>query len=267
MRYHMLGIEWENFEKLDNKEYIVKRNPKFLSHFNRMRKKNFSTILSLNEIQDLINQITRFYEFKYPSKMLDSVGWVSREEDAELDRCIQLSKLLDMKQLQYQLRHDQLSFLKCSYGGMITLTKNDSYDFPHRKLISVDSEGVIDDLDIWELKKDEFLEDTEQIESVEDLYSILQRNPQKIDYQELEKRVLNHKDSIVLRDETLKLVMLSLLYANGDLPSKGYARAKSFMRSFNREYDANLNMKRLDEIMSIDYKNTKEVKRYLKSRR
>lgn len=263
----MLGIEWENFQKLDKKEYIVKRNSKFVSQFNAMQKKNFSTILSLNEIQDLIDNITYFYEFKYPSQMLNNVGWVSPKEDSELDLCIKMSKLLDIRQLQYRLRHDQVSFLECGYGGIVTLSRDDPYGLPYNKFVRVDSAGMTDDLDIWELKEAGFLEDTEQIESIEDLYRVFRSNRQKIDYRDVERHVLNHKDSIRLRKETLNLVMLSLLYANGELPANGYARAKSFMRMFNKEYHTDLNMDRLDDIMSIDYKNTKEVKRLLKSRK
>lgn len=263
----MLGIEWENFQKLDKKEYIVKRNSKFVSQFNAMQKKNFSTILSLNEIQDLIDKITYFYEFKYPSQMLNNVGWVSPKEDSELGMCIETSKLLDIRQLQYRLRHDQLRFLECGYGGVITLTKDNPYGFSYNKFVHIDSVGMADDLDIWELKESGFLEDIEQIESIEDLYRVFQGNKKKIDYRDVERQVLNHRDSIRLRKETLNLVMLSLLYANGELPANGYARAKSFMRMFNKEYSTDLNMNRLDDIMSIDYKNTKEVKRLLKSRK
>lgn len=267
---YMLGIEWENFEKLDKKEYIIKKNPKFLSQYREMKKKNFATILNLDEIQSLIDSITRFYEFKYPSQMLDKASWVSLEEDQELRSCIELSKLLDIKQLQYRLSHDQLRFLECSYGGIITLNRKtnfrDGIMVPSR-YVHIDSEGRIDEYDVMFLKESEFLDDTIRFGNVEELYEICQKHDQLIDYHELEKFIGNHKSNIHLRDETLNLVLLSLLYANGELPSKGYARAKSFMRMFNREYDVNLNMKRLDDIMSIDYSDTEGVKRLLKSRK
>lgn len=265
----MLGIEWENFEKLDKQEYIVKRNPKFLSQYRAMKKKNFYTILSLNEIQDFIDSITRFYEFKYPSKMLDKVEWVSPDNDSNLDSCIKLSKLLDIKQLQYRLNHNQLCFLECSYGGTITLSaKADSiHGIPLDYYVRIDSLGKIDEYDLIHLKNHKLLEDMDKIESIEDLYEICRSHPKIINYQNLERHIYNHRENINLRNETLNLVMLSLLYANGELPFKGYVRAKSFVRMFNKEYHTDLNMDRLDDIMSIDYKNTKEVKRLLRSRK
>lgn len=261
----MLGIEYENFKKLNKQEYIVKKNPKFLSQYREMKKKKFYTILDLDEIQDLINRITYFYEFKYPSNMLNRVDWSSLADDPELASCIQLSRLLDMKQLQYRLHHDQLRFLECSYGGMIALSKKT--DLCYHVEVKIDSVGKIDEIDLTYLKECELLDDIQGIESAEDLYKVCQRYSQMIDYQDLERHIHNHKDNISLRNETLNLTMLSLLYANGDLPFGGYIRAKSFMRMFNKEYDANLNMSRLDDIMSIEYKNTKEVKRLLKARR
>lgn len=246
----MTGLEWDNFSKLDKQEYIVKKNPKFLSQYRTMKKKKFHTILDLDEIQDLIDRITRFYEFKYPSEMLENVGWISPVDDSELASCIQLSKLLDIKQLQYRLHNDQLNFLECSYGGMITLSKKT--DYPFEKFVRIDSVGRVDEDDLMYLEECEWLDGIDGIESAEDLYKVCQNRTEMINYQDLERHIHNHRDSISLRNETLNLTMLSLLYANGELPSKGYIRAKSFMRMFNKEYDANLNMDRLDDIMSID---------------
>lgn len=265
----MLGIEWENFKKLNKQEYIVRKNPKFLTQYNAMIKKNFDTILDLDEIQTFIDTVTQFFEFKYPSQMLDKVGWVSLNDDPELGSCIKLSKLLDIKQLQYRLNQKQRNFLECSYAGMITLSQrrnNSSLMIPDR-CVQIDSIGKISEFDLMDLKEAEFLDDIQQIENVEDLYEACQNSTQMIDYQNLERHIYNHKGNISLRNETLNLVMLSLLYANGELPLKGYKRAMSFMRMFNKEYNLALNMEKLDDIMRIDYSDSEEVKRFLKSRK
>lgn len=263
----MLGIEWDNFEKLDNQEYIVKKNPKFLSQYNSMVKKGFNTILDLDEIQELINNITYFYEFKYSSQMLDNVGCIKLSNNKELASCIELSKKLDMKQLQYRLYENQLNFLECSYDGDIIISKesNNNRGIPIDKYFQIDATGKISKYALMSLKESRFLDDIEGISNIEDLYEVIKNNTYMIEYDSLERHINNHKDSINLRNETLNLVMLNLLY-KGNHPTKGYIRAKSFMRMFNKEYQLNLTMKKLDDIMRIDYSNTEEVKRLIKSR-
>ena len=61
------------------------------------------------------------------------------------------------------------------------------------------------------------------------------------------------------------MTMLKMLYSS--LPEHGYIRAKRFMRMFNKEYDLDLNMEKLDSIMSIDYKDTNYVKQKIKERK
>ena len=39
------------------------------------------------------------------------------------------------------------------------------------------------------------------------------------------------------------------------------------MKMFNKEYNSGLNMKKLDDIMSIDYKDTNNVKQKIKERK
>ena len=88
-----------------------------------------------------------------------------------------------------------------------------------------------------------------------------------IDYSELQKRIQDHKNSVGLRNKVLELVMLNLLYSKNALPENGYIRAKRFMRMFNKEYNLDLNMEKLDEIMGVDYSNTEDVKQKIKERK
>ena len=61
------------------------------------------------------------------------------------------------------------------------------------------------------------------------------------------------------------MTMQKMLYST--LPKHGYIRAKRFMKMFNKEYNSGLSMKKLDDIMSIDYKDTNNVKRKIKERK
>ena len=56
----MTGLEWENFRKLDNEEYIVEKNKEFIKYYQEKKKMGYSPILNLKEIEKLINEITLF---------------------------------------------------------------------------------------------------------------------------------------------------------------------------------------------------------------
>lgn len=262
----MTGLEWENFHKLDNEEYIIEKNKEFIKYYQEKKKNGYNPILTLTEIQTLINEITSFFEFKYPEKLLNQIEYENILGNEVLDECIRISRKLDINQLKYRLNHDQLNFIECSYGDYIFLKREPKkiWETSFRS-IRVDSKGIIEESDLKILKMENFLEDIEGINRVEDLLGRYIGIETDVDYSELEKSVENHKNSVALRNKTLDLVMLNLLYSA--LPKNGYTRAKNFMRMFNKEYGLDLNMEKLDKIMSIDYSDNAQVKRLLKERR
>lgn len=262
----MTGLEWENFEKLDSKEYLVENNQEFLKYFYDKIKNNYSPILDLKEIQQLINEITNFFEFKYPEKLLNRIRY-SHEPEKFIDS-LQLSKKLNMNQLRCRLSHEQLMFLDCNYDGYIRLNRKQKRLFETSFCsIKVNYDGTIDKYALEQLKEEKFLDDVEGIDKVEDLLGRYIGIETEIDYTELEEHVKNHKNNVAIRNKVLELIMLNILYSKNTHPKNGYIRAKSFMRMFNKEYKLNLNMKRLDEIMKINYSDTAKVKQLLKERR
>ena len=56
-----------------------------------------------------------------------------------------------------------------------------------------------------------------------------------------------------------------MIYSKSTLPEYGYIRAKRFIRMINKEYDLNLTTDRIDQIMGIDYSDTKKVKELAKT--
>ena len=68
----MIGFEIENFYKLDKKEYVLEKNKEFLKIYKEMIEKN-SCYLEIEQLQNLIDEIVSFFEFKYPNKMFNDV--------------------------------------------------------------------------------------------------------------------------------------------------------------------------------------------------
>ena len=264
----MTGLEWENFVKLDNEEYILEKNEEFIKYYKKKKKEGYRSILDLKQMQVLINEITQFFEFKYPDKLLNEIIYEKPVENKMFEECMKMTRSLDINQLKYRLDYNQLAFLECDYSHHIRLIKEPDIWFCSTIYdVRFDQSGKIEKRDIEGLKTEKFLDDVEGIERVEDLLGRYIGIEIKVDYSELVEEVQRHKNNVTLRNKILDLVMLNLLYSKNTYPRNGYVRAKRFMRMFNKEYGIDLNMNKLDKIMSIDYSNNKEVKKLLKERR
>lgn len=249
----MTGVEWENFEKLNDQKYILVKNKVFMRDYQQKFKE---ITLDLNEIQTLINWLTQFFEFKYPEEVLNKI-----RENPEADNiyeCMNISKKLDIKQLKVRLTASQLRFLECEYTSYIQIKREKRNLWQLSSLmIRVDKQGKINPYDLEALKEEEFLTDIDGVTRVEDLLGRFMGIETDVDYHDLEKTVKNHKYNVSLRKQVLELTMLSLFYSNH--PKNGYIRAKGLMRMFNKEYDIKLNMEEIDQLMEIDYSNTSEI--------
>ena len=156
----MTGLEWENFEKLDRKEYIVDKNNEFLKYYYDKITKGYSPILNLGEIQELIDNITKFYEFKYPENLLNAMRYERISDKEEFQKCIKIGKKLDINQLKYRLSHDQLNFIECNYGHHITLERNKKKLFEFSLCyLRIDSNGIIEKHDLERLQEEKFIDD------------------------------------------------------------------------------------------------------------
>ena len=260
----MTGLEWENFEKYDNKEYIVEQNSEFIKYYEEKLKEGYYPTLDLNEIQNLVDKLAMFFEFKYPEEMFNASMYRDGTKKEVFHECLKIAKKLDIEQLKYRLSHDELCFLECEYPIYLTLRKPKK-PLEARSMIRLESDGEIPPFELEGLKFDGFLENIDGITRVEDLLGRYLGRETDIDYSELEKAIINHKNSVAIRNKVLEMSMQKMLYSA--LPEHGYVRAKSFMRMFNKEYNAGLNMKKLDDIMSIDYKDTNNVKKKIKERK
>lgn len=251
----MTGFEMDNFYQLDKKEYILENNLEFMKWYSCFVKEGFQSILNLEQMQNLIEEIANFFEIKYPNRMLEKIIYgVNIRLDDSFKDVFMISKLFDINQLKYRLHHDKVQFLECSYGNVISLEKEKKHLFDLDKVsIRVFSDGTLDKFDLEFLQISGFLEDISGIDRIENLFGRLESIPTDINYSELKKWIEYHRNCIFLRNRVLALVPLKLLYSESSNPDFGYFRAKSFVRMFNKEYGTGFNLQQLDQIMAIDY--------------
>ena len=252
--------ETENFYKQDAHKYILKENKVILDFIQQRKREGINLILNIEQIEEMMNDIVQFFEFKYPDSFISDLIYKRENSEKETKICQQLAKSLDIKQLKYRLYHDYVQFLECSYGNHIFITKEKENLWDLTSVsIRINDIGEINPYDLKDLKENKFLHNIDGIQKASDLLGRFIESPITVDYSELSKIIAKHKADIQLRNMILELIPLKLIYSKYTLPEYGYIRAKSFVRMFNKEYNLNISMKEADKIMHQDY-STKKVK-------
>lgn len=248
----MTGLEIENFYKLNEEKYILEKNKEFIELYKNMLKKDLHPMLDLSQMQQLIYDIVSFYEFKYPSVLLDSINYTSSQE--EIENTKEIAAMLDINQLKFRLYHDYVQFLDCPYWHHVKIEKaKDTYPYKTYVLLFMNEDGIIQQNSLEELKFGGYLKDVENIDYIVDVYEKLLKDNMDVDYSQIEKCIQTHEHNLVLRNEFLKLIPYAMIYSSNSLPENGYIRAKSFVREFNREYQLNMDLNEIEEIISRDY--------------
>lgn len=251
----MTGKEIDNFLKTDKKLYELKNNEDFLTFLKEKIKQGYHPIYEIETLQNFIDEIVNFFEFKYPDAMFYST------HDNERNKTIEISKLLDINQLRYRLSNYRWLF-EIDFKGYYRITKKYETELWELKYYSVkfDEDGFICNLEF--LKENGFIN---HIDEIENIYQFTEQliKEDKVDVTELKQAIFQYETNIELRNKILNLIALKLLY--NSLPIYGYPRAKSFIRTFNKEFGLNLKTDLIDEIMSVDYSKDEEVKKYILS--
>lgn len=259
----MTGLEFENFFLLDKRKYILEENEEFLKWYSEKEKQGFKSIISIEQMQDLINKVVLFYEFKYPNEMLVYIN--NSDYSNAIENAKSISKLLNFEQLKLRLYHDYIQFFECSYGYQVTLRreKKNLWDLT-RETVRVYDDGLLDEYDLKCLKESGFLDDITGITRIEDLYGRYESIDTDVDYSELKEWIQIHKYRVSLRNRILNIIPYAFIYSENTLPRYGYVRAKSFARLFSKEYNVKIDLDEIEEIMEFNYKDTEKVKMLLK---
>lgn len=254
----LTGYETENFRLLDKKEYILEENKDFLNWYLNQLKNGYKPVLDITELQDIINEIVSFFEFKYHDNFFYDLFYIA-DKDKQFNNSKKLSKYLGIEELKYILHHDYTQFLECNYPRYFKLTKEKEHLWDlSEKLIFVSKDGCLRSWDLENLEENEYLPSKKGIVTVEDLLDKYLSINTKVNYSDLENLIYQYNVKVELRNKVLELIPLALLYSKNTNPKYGYIRAKSFIRMFNKEYNLNMTTSKIDEIISIDYTNIQE---------
>ena len=267
----MTKDELKNFYNNDLKKYDLKENTYFKVMFNRLLEEGYNLFIGLDEMQDLIDRFTFWYEIKYPEREFDFYDGKIVQDFAFKK---ELSDLMDINQLFFRLTDNQIKFLKGNYrskiekeypiyeeGKKIGVSKkvyfkinrnsNDKYYSKHKDfIISADAISGKVDSDYETLK----YIDNDDI-TLNDLFQVFSESyADCLDFLELEQALKNNYVDNYLRDDILNFVALRLLYSKKTVPERGYKRAIRFMDEFNKRLGLNLSYDEIDKLMNNSYK-------------
>lgn len=267
----------ERFYEQDKKKYEISKNKELLTWLKTSIKNGYHSYMNVENLQELINNITYWYEVKYPDREMEYNGGTRFLDFEEIEN---ISQYMNMKQLLWRLPNNQMSLLKCDYracgGGLatiynengeeigdkvvlyITIRKKDTQAFhyswdshlPDFHLTVNPNNGQVEvDYDLEKYITDKTI-------TLDELLVIFK---EKYDYEfnltELEYSVNDHNFDMELRRKILELVALKLLYSHNTIPEFGYKRAKKFIDEFNKEFGLDISAEEIDEIINRDYTN------------
>ncbi len=260
----MSGLEIQNFYEMDTKEYDIDQNQEFLALFEIFR--NYDRDFNKEKIKHFMEKIVCFYEFKYPNEMFNGTS----QDSEEYKRMLEITKLMDVKQLEFRIHHDAKGVLINDYWDYFKIEiKRDETKYPYRNKEEYYfrvKEGIVKS-NFPSFKKEIAFENEKT--TPEEFYSILEQSDKVMDYSEL-KRILEAKHyTNLMKKKILELTALKMLYSENTLPIYAYPRIKYFIKEFNETYDIDLDCQRIDEIMNIDYQTTDidTLKRKLNSKK
>lgn len=289
--------EAENFYREDKKEYIL-TNKTIINNWIkeiyekeklRLKEVKYSenygyavknmltnineTINDIKKLQELIDFITIWYEIKYSNNFFETFNNVSYN----------LMKTMTVDELLERLDDEQLDIMLCNYrsGGYSsipviingkTISENSIYmSIDIKKSINglnqdsyatlnADEKTGLLSLGYTGLEKYINKKYTKKgYITLEELYNELEKTDNGVDYTKIKKIILDKKLREKMRKEILELTALKILYSRNTIPEYGYERAKKIINEMNRKFNINLTTKRIDEIMTKDYKNVKKL--------
>lgn len=274
----MTIIEATKFYEQDSKKYNVFENKELLSWLKRTVKNGYHPFIDMEDLQELINNITLWYEIKYPEREMEYYEGIRYSDFEDVKS---LAKVMSIKQLMYRLPREQLYLLECDYRstgqGFRSIYDDNNEEVEEKPILfmSIYRKNVEDNQFLMSSKLPGFLlhadtdsgkvqidynlkdyVDTDNITLDELLNLFKEKYSEKFSFTELEKCVYDHNCDVELRNKVLQLVALKILYSHNTIPERGYERAKRFINEFNKKMNLNISTKEIDSAINKDYSNS-----------
>lgn len=275
----------ERFYKNDDKKYSISKNKELLIWLKKSINNGYNLFFSIDDLQKLVDNLTNWYEIKYPERELEYYEGTRYREFKDIKS---LSNIMNLEQLFYRLPHKQLCLMKCNYrsngGGIRDIFNKNGQIIGAKKVLfmpierkEIKSSGfsygnqlpqflLYADIDSGEVNIDYNIKkyvDKEEItlDGLLDVFNEKWKN--ELDFTKLNICVYNHNCDIELRNRILQLVALKLLYSKETIPERGYERAKRFINEFNKKLGFNLNSNEIDRIVKKDYTKEEKKEKYI----
>ncbi len=271
------------FYEQDQREYNLKENKEFLSWFKDKIKNDYYPFIEIEELQELINNITYWYEIKYPEREFELDEGI---KNLDFKSITPLSKSMNIYQLMYRLSDDQLCLINGEYrsncGGIRNIYNGGSKVVDQKAVLYIvikqinnnyNANGINNNLIICAYPNGEVIinddlkkyVDKERINLDELLSLFEEKYSHNLDFSVLKADVDNHNCDLELRERILQLIALKLLYSQNTIPDRGYKRAKKFIDEFNKELNLNLSSEKIDNIINTNIEIEKSVDKKLTS--
>ena len=274
----MTFLEMKNFYKEDFEKYEINKNKEFLEWLNDKIANGYIPLVSNDILQNMIDDIAKWYEIKYPESEFDYYEGIN---NLKLQKVKRLSKEMSFEQLLHRLSYAQFDLIKCDYRtgfGYCTPIYEEDKIVSYKSFISMQIKiNPQKDFDISKHYIDYKLNYHFNIDAspssgkvvidynlknyvsskdinLEQLLFVLKNKYQdRLDFKELEICIDTHNIDLELRNKIFQLISLKLLYSKNTLPERGYERAKRFINEFNKKLNLNLTTFEIDKIINRDY--------------
>lgn len=271
------------FYEQDQREYNLEENKEFLSWFKGKIKNDYYPFIEIEELQELINNITYWYEIKYPEREFELDEGI---KNLDFKSITPLSKSMNIYQLMYRLSDDQLCLINGEYrsncGGIRNIYNGGSKVVDQKAVLYIvikqinnnyNTNGINNNLIICAYPNGEVIinddlkkyVDKERINLDELLSLFEEKYSHNLDFSVLKADVDDHNCDLELREIILQLIALKLLYSQNTTPGRGYKRAKRFIDEFNKELNLNLSSEKIDNIINTNIEIEKSVDKKLMS--
>ena len=249
------------FYEQDQREYNLEENKEFLSWFKGKIKNDYYPFIEIEELQELINNITYWYEIKYPEREFELDEGI---KNLDFKSITPLSKSMNIYQLMYRLSDDQLCLINGEYrsncGGIRNIYNGGSKVVDQKAVLYIVIKQINNNLIICAYPNGEVIinddlkkyVNKERI-NLDELLSLLEEKySHNLDFSVLKAVVDDHNCDLELRKRILQLIALKLLYSQNTTPGRGYKRAKKFIDEFNKELNLNLSSEKIDNIINTN---------------
>ena len=229
--------------------------------------KGYRVFTKVEDLQSIIDNITHWYEFKYPNNIIE----INQEiKHPQLKGFEDISKSLTLKQLMFRFSQEGKTLIECKHRGNgmgIMCMENENGKIENNvqvlsiKIPKEDSvayilharrdNGMIDNLDMEYYFK--FVKNKNI--TIKELYTILKDKKElKLDLSELKNVIYDHQIDLKLRKKVLQLTAINILYSKNTTLKHGYERAKKFIEEFNEQIpNLNLSTEEIDKIKNNEF--------------